>query len=106
MPAAASGGKLTSSWFFLLGSSCSAAWRGYNFDKIEPVKNRTSHSDTRFLDDGLICLTNNAGERAHRCIPLSREAWQFCGSDRGSQRAAIIYPLIQTAKLNNVDRQA
>jgi transposase len=61
---------------------------------------------TRFLDDGRICLTNNAAERALRCIPLGRKAWLFCGSDRGGQRAAIIYTLIQTAKLNDIDPQA
>jgi transposase len=61
---------------------------------------------TRFLDDGRICLTNNAAERALRCVPLGRKAWLFCGSDRGGQRAAIIYTLIQTAKFNNVDPQA
>jgi len=61
---------------------------------------------TRFLDDGRICLTNNAAERALRCIPLGRKAWLFCGSDRGGQRAAVIYTLIQTAKLNDVDPQA
>ena len=61
---------------------------------------------TRFLDDGRICLTNNAAERALRCIPLGRKAWLFCGSDRGGQRAAIIYTLIQTARLNDVDPQA
>jgi transposase len=49
---------------------------------------------TRFLDDGRFCLTNNAAEIALRCIPLGREAWLFCGSDRGGQRAAVIYTLI------------
>jgi hypothetical protein len=61
---------------------------------------------TRFLDDGRICLTNNAAERALRCVPIGRKAWLFCGSDRGGQRAAVIYTLIQTAKLNDVDLQA
>lgn len=61
---------------------------------------------SRFLDDGRICLTNNAAERALRCIPLGRKAWLFCGSDRGGQRAAVIYTLIQTAKLNDIDPQA
>ena len=61
---------------------------------------------TRFLDDGRVCLTNNAAERALRCVPLGRKAWLFCGSDRGGQRAAILYTLIQTARLNNVDPQA
>ena len=61
---------------------------------------------TRFLDDGRVCLTNNAAERALRCVPLGRKAWLFCGSDRGGQRAAIVYSLIQTCKLNDVDPQA
>jgi transposase len=61
---------------------------------------------TRFLDDGRICLTNNAAERALRCVPLGRKAWLFCGSDRGGDRAAVLYTLIQTARLNDVDPQA
>ncbi|MEJ6011181.1 IS66 family transposase [Novosphingobium aquae] len=61
---------------------------------------------TRFLSDGRICITNNAAERALRCVPLGRKAWLFCGSDRGGQRAAILYTLIQTARLNDVDPQA
>ena len=46
---------------------------------------------TRFLEDGKICLTNNAAERALRCIALGRRNWTFCGSDRGGERAAAIY---------------
>jgi hypothetical protein len=61
---------------------------------------------TRFLRGGRVCLTNNAAERALRCVPLGRKAWLFCGSDRGGQRAAILYTLIQTARLNDVDPQA
>jgi hypothetical protein len=61
---------------------------------------------TRFLTDGRVCLTNNAAERALRCVPLGRKAWLFCGSDRGGQRAAIVYSLIQTCRLNDVDPQA
>lgn len=61
---------------------------------------------TRFLTDGRVCLTNNAAERALRCVPLGRKAWLFCGSDRGGQRAAIIYTLIQTCRLNDIDPQA
>jgi hypothetical protein len=60
----------------------------------------------RFLYDGRICLTNNAAEWALRCVPLGRKLWLFCGSDRGGQRAAILYTLIQTARLNDVDPQA
>ena len=58
---------------------------------------------TRFLDDGRICLTNNAAERALRGIALGRRAWLFAGSDRGGERAAAIYTLIATAKLNDID---
>ena len=49
---------------------------------------------TRFLDDGRICLTNNAAERALRGIALGRKAWLFAGSDRGGERAAAMYSLI------------
>ena len=61
---------------------------------------------TRFLDDGRICLTNNAAERALRGIALGRKSWLFAGSDRGGARAAVMYTLIGTAKLNDVDPQA
>ena len=60
----------------------------------------------RFLDDGRICLTNNAAERALRGIALGRKSWLFAGSDRGGERAAVMYALIGTAKLNDVDPQA
>ena len=60
----------------------------------------------RFLDDGRICLTNNAAERALRGIALGRKSWLFAGSDRGGQRAAFMYSLIVTAKMNDVDPQA
>jgi transposase len=61
---------------------------------------------TVFLRDGRTCLTNNAAERALRGIALGRKAWLFAGSDRGGERAAVIYSLIATAKLNDVDPQA
>jgi transposase len=60
----------------------------------------------RFLDDGKICLSNNAAERALRGIAVGRRNWLFAGSDRGGDRAAAIYTLIETAKLSNVDPQA
>ena len=63
-------------------------------------------SFTRFLDDGRVCLTNNAAERALRCVALGRKSWLFCGSDRGGQRAAVMYSLLGTAGLNGVDPQA
>jgi len=61
---------------------------------------------TAFLHDGRICLTNNAAERALRGIALGRKSWLFAGSDRGGRRAAMMYSLIVTAKLNDVDPQA
>jgi transposase len=60
----------------------------------------------RIVHDGRICLTNNAAERALRGIPLGRKAWLFAGSDCGGERAAVMYTLIQTARLNGVDPQA
>src|SRR3712207_30569 len=61
---------------------------------------------TRFLEDGRICISNNATERALRGIAVGRKNWTFAGSDRGGERAATIYTLIETCKLNKVDSQA
>jgi transposase len=61
---------------------------------------------TRFLDDGRICLTNNSAERSLRGVALGRKAWLFAGSDRGGERAAAMYSLIVTAKLNDTDPRA
>jgi transposase len=61
---------------------------------------------TCFLDDGRICLTNNCAERSLRGAALGRKAWLFAGSDRGGERAAAMYSLIVTAKLNDVDPRA
>ena len=60
----------------------------------------------RFLDEGRLCLSNNAAERAVRGIAVGRRNWTFAGSDAGGRRAAAIYTLIETAKLNGVDPQA
>jgi len=61
---------------------------------------------TSFLEDGRICLTNNAAERALRGFALGRKSWLFAGSDRGADRAAFMATLIMTAKLNDIDPQA
>jgi transposase len=61
---------------------------------------------TRFLDDGRLCMSNNAAERALRGIAVGRKNWTFAGSDEGGRRAAAIYTLIETAKLNDIDPQA
>ncbi|MER9758280.1 IS66 family transposase [Mesorhizobium sp. M0166] len=80
--------------------------RGHDLTKAFNYMLRRWSSFTRFLDDGRICLSNNAAERALRGIALGRKSWLFCGSDRGGQRAAILYSLIASAKLNDVDPQA
>lgn len=61
---------------------------------------------TSFLEDGRICLTNNAAERALRGFALGRKSWLFAGSERGADRAAFMATLIMTAKLNDIDPQA
>jgi transposase len=61
---------------------------------------------TRFLGDGRLCMSNNAAERALRAIAVGRHNWTFAGSDDGGRRAAAIYTLIETAKLNDIDPQA
>jgi transposase len=61
---------------------------------------------TRFLDDGRLCMSNNAAERTLRCVAVGRHNWTFAGSDEGGHRAAAMYTLIETAKLNDVDPQA
>nr|WP_242218776.1 IS66 family transposase [Shinella zoogloeoides] len=60
----------------------------------------------RFVDDGRICLSNNAAERALRGIALGRRNWTFAGSQRGADRAAVMLTLITTARLNDVDPKA
>jgi transposase len=59
---------------------------------------------TRFLDDGRLCMSNNAAERELRAVAVGRRNWTFAGSDDGGPRAAALYTLIATAKL--VDPQA
>jgi transposase len=61
---------------------------------------------TRFLDDGRLCMSNNAAERALRPVAVGRHNWTFAGSDEGGRRAAAIYTLIETCKLSDVDPQA
>jgi transposase len=58
-----------------------------------------------FLEDGRVCLSNNAAERAIRGIAVGRRNWTF-GSDVGGHRAAALYTLIETCKLNEVDPRA
>lgn len=61
---------------------------------------------TRYCDDGRIEMDNNAAERALRGVALGRGNYLFMGSDAGGERAAAIYSLVQTAKLNGLDPEA
>ena len=58
---------------------------------------------TRYVDDGLLEIDNSAAERALRAVALGRKNYLFCGSDSGGRRAAAIYSLLGTAKLNGFD---
>ncbi|CAH1663614.1 MULTISPECIES: IS66 family transposase [unclassified Chelatococcus] len=60
----------------------------------------------RFLDDGRICLSNNAAERGLRNIALGRRSWTFAGSQRGADRCAVMLTMIMTCRLNDVDPKA
>ena len=61
---------------------------------------------TRYRDDGRIEIDNNAAERSLRAVALGRKNWLFAGSDDGGERAAAIYTLIGTAKLNDLNPEA
>jgi transposase len=61
---------------------------------------------TRYCDDGRLEADNNAAERALRAVTLGRKNYLFAGSDAGGERAAVIYSLIGTAKLNGLDPEA
>jgi transposase len=60
---------------------------------------------TRFLDHGLAEIDNNIAERAMRSIAIGRKNWLFAGSKAGGERAAAIYSVIETAKLNGIEPQ-
>lgn len=61
---------------------------------------------TRYLDDGRLEIDNNAAERALRVVAIGRKNWLFAGADVGGERAAAVYTLIETAKLNGLDPEA
>ncbi len=58
---------------------------------------------TRYVDDGLLEIDNNAAERSLRPVVMGRKNYLFMGSDSGGQRAAVLYSLMETAKLNDLD---
>lgn len=61
---------------------------------------------SRCFEDGRLSLDNNAAERALRGVAIGRKNYLFAGSDRGGERAAAMYSLIETAKLNGIDPEA
>ena len=73
---------------------CAKLSRGHDLTKAMNDMFKRWASFTRVLDDGRVCLSNNAAERALRGIALGRKSWLFCGSDRGGRRAASMYSLI------------
>jgi transposase len=60
----------------------------------------------RYCDDGLLEIDNNAAERALRAVAIGRKNYLFAGSDSGGERAAAMYSLIGSAKLNGLDPEA
>jgi hypothetical protein len=60
----------------------------------------------RFCEDGRIEMDNNAAERALRAVALGRKNYLFAGSDNGGERAAAIYSLLGSAKLNGIDPES
>jgi transposase len=61
---------------------------------------------TRYVDDGRFEIDNNAAERALRAVALGRKNYLFAGSDAGGERAAAMYSLLGSAKLNGLDPEA
>jgi len=59
----------------------------------------------RCFDDGRLALDNNPAERALRGVAIGRKNWLFAGSDAGGRRAAAMYSLIESAKLNDINPQ-
>ena len=74
----------------------------------QAIRYATSRWDalTRFTTDGRLEMSNNAAERALRGVVLGRKNYLFAGSDAGGARAAVLYTIIETAKLNGLDPEA
>ena len=61
---------------------------------------------TRYIEDGRLSIDNNLSERLLRGIAVTRKNFLFLGSDRGGVRAAVIYTIIESAKLSGLDPEA
>ena len=82
----------------LSGKSVSAGAMRYALSRMEAL--------TRYINNGRTEIDNNAAERSIRGIALGRKNYLFAGSDKGGNRAAAIYSLIETCKLNAIDPEA
>ena len=80
---------------------CAKLSRGHDLAKAMNYMFKRWDSFTRFLDDGRICISNNAAERALRGIALGRKSWLFCGSDRGERRASARARMLNNTTCNN-----
>ncbi len=92
-----------------------AAIKACFHDTLQQVSNKSSLAGairyttsrwpamTRFIEDGRLDLSNNAAERAMRPVAVGRNNWTFAGSDTGGERAALMYTLIETTKLNGLN---
>ena len=90
---------------WLMEQSSTLSLRSVTMDAITYVMNQWQ-ALTRYLDDGRIEIDNNAAERALRGVALGRKNYLFLGSDAGGERAATMYSLLGTARLNNINPQA
>jgi transposase len=79
--------------------------RGHDLAKAFNYILKRWASFTLFLEDGRVCLSNNAAERGLRGIALGRKSWLFCGSDEGASYCSSHHPLIDPADFVD-DRQA
>jgi transposase len=87
-----------------LDRSTLAGWVGATSELLAPlVEAVREHSLTRYVDDGQLEIDNNAAERALRVVALGRKNYLFAGSNSGGERAAAIYSLLGSAKLNGLD---
>src|SRR3546814_18926953 len=77
--------------------------RGHDIAKAIGYVQRRWTAFTRFLEDGRVCLSNNAAERALRGIALGRQSWLFFGSHRGGQRAPVTSSLIAPSRPTDTD---
>jgi hypothetical protein len=91
--------------------SCASGWRRHfarcpRRARLRLRFDMCSHAGgalTRYTDDGLLEIDNSAAERALRAVALGRKHFLFAGSDYGGERAAAMYTLIGSAKLNGLD---